>query len=81
MQVSIERHLAASQVHYDSGIRLYKLAQRAHTLWLSQAQTEKRKLPNLLQSNSTSDGEKLVTTYRKPFCWLAEGRVCSVWRG
>ncbi|MCE5239800.1 recombinase family protein [bacterium] len=81
MQAAIERHLTASQVYYEAGIRVLKLAQNAYTLWLTQPQTEKRKLLNLLQSNLTFDGTNLTATYRKPFCWLAEGPVRSVWRG
>ena len=63
-----------------------RLAQNAHTLWLTQAQTEKRRLLNLLQSNCTFDGTNLTATYKKPFCSAiedrrAEGPVSSVWRG
>lgn len=56
-------------------------AQRPYELWLVQPQSERRKLLNLLLLNCTFDGETLRATYKKPFCWLAEGSLCSVWRG
>ncbi len=77
----VEEHQTANHAYFDEGERLLRLAQRAHDLWLAQPQTEKRKLLDLLLSNSTWDGENLDATYKKPFCWLAEGSLCTVWRG
>ena len=68
MQATIERHLQASNVYYDAGVKLLRLAQNAYTLWLTQPHTEKRKLLNLLESNCTFDGVSLTASYRKPFC-------------
>ncbi|MBU0611781.1 MAG: recombinase family protein, partial [Armatimonadetes bacterium] len=60
MQAAIERHLEASQVYYEAGVKLLRLAQNAYTLWLTQPQTEKRQLLNLLQSNLSFDGVSLT---------------------
>ena len=79
MQVAVERHLQASQVYFEAGGEVLRLAQRAHELWLMQPQTEKRKLLNVLLSNCTFDGSTVVPEYRKPFCWLAEGLERSSW--
>ena len=68
MQAAIERHLQASQVYYEAGVKLLRLAQNAYTLWLTRPQTEKRKLLNLPQSNCTFDGVSLTPCYEKPFC-------------
>lgn len=76
---SIEKHQGANQGYFEEGGRILDLASRAYDLWLQQPAEEKRKLLNLLLSNCTFDGETLRATYRKPFCWLAEGLRCSVW--
>ena len=81
LKQSIEKHENANHCYYDAGVKILRLAQRAYTLWLSQPQTEKRKLLDLLLSNCTFDGTSLTATYRKPFCWLAEGLDRVVWRG
>jgi site-specific DNA recombinase len=81
LQASIERHQKAGQLYLDSGVTLLRLAERAYSLWVSQPQNEKRKLLDILLLNCTFDGERLWGTYAKPFCWLAEGSVRSVWRG
>ena len=81
LQARIERHLAANQFYFEAGVKVLKLAQKAYTLWLAQPRTEKRKLLSLLQSSCTFDGTSLTASYRKPFCWLAEGSVRNVWRG
>ncbi len=81
LRASIDRHEQANEVYFGSGLSLLRLAERAHDLWLSQPQTERRKLLDLLLLNCTFDGERLRGTYRKPFCWLAEGQLSSIWRG
>ena len=77
----IERHDHANDCYLDSGVRLLRLAERAPDLWNEQPQEERRKLLDLLLLNCTFDGESLRATYRKPFCWLAEGSLRSIWRG
>ena len=81
LQRSIEGHQNANQLYLDAGVKILRLSQQAYSLWLSQPQMEKRKLLNLLLLNCTFDGENLYATYRKPFCWLAEGSLRPIWRG
>ena len=81
LQAAIERHQKAGEHYLDSGVKILRLAERAYSLWLLQPQDEKRKLLDILLLNCTFDGERLWGTYAKPFCWLAEGPVRSVWRG
>lgn len=79
VRAAVERHEQANQGYFDEGDRILDLASRAYDLWLQQPPEEKRKLLNLLLSNCTFDGENLSPTYKKPFCWLAEGLACSDW--
>jgi len=80
LQASIERHQRAAELYLDAGVQVLSLAQRAYPLWLQQPQAERRKLLDILLLNCTFDGETLRATYRKPFCWLAEGSLRRVWR-
>lgn len=68
---ALEDHERANQVYLDEGIKIIELAQRAYSLWLSRDSYEKRKILDALLSNCTFDGVRLMPTYRKPFCWLA----------
>jgi hypothetical protein len=77
---ALERHQRANHVYFEEGERLLRLAQKAYKLWLSQGRKERRELLTALGSNYTSDGENLAVSMRKPFCWLAEGPVRTVWR-
>ena len=56
----------------DSGKRLLELAQKAASLYSAQVPTEKRKLLNLVHSNSSWAGGKLMPNYRKPFDMIVE---------
>ena len=67
--------------YFDQGAKIIELAQNAYSLWLRQNPHEKAKLLRILLSNCTFDGVSLHPTYRKPFCWLAEGLDCSNWQG
>ena len=59
------------EVRIDDGKRLLELAQKAASLCSAQIPSEKRKLLNLVHSNSTwADGE-LTANYRKPFDMIA----------
>ena len=77
---ALEQHQKANTFYFDAGVRVLRLAEKAYELWLAQPQTEKRRLLDTLLLNCTFDGENLDATYRKPFCWLAEGPVRSIWR-
>jgi site-specific DNA recombinase len=76
---SIGEHERANCDYIDAGVRIIELAQRAHSLWVRQEPDERRKLLKILLSNCTFDGVTLYPTYRKPFCWLAEGPECTDW--
>lgn len=79
LRVAMERHENANRIYFEEGFRILDLAGRAYDLWLAQGAFEKRKLLDVVLSNCTFDGETLTATYRKPFCWLAEGLRCSDW--
>lgn len=79
LRAAIERHDRASLAYFDQGFIILGPATRAHELWQQQEAQERRKLLEILLSNCSFDGEKLRATYRKPFCWLVEGRLCSDW--
>ena len=61
--------------------RILELSQKLPTLWDRQNSFEKRKLVDLLYSNSTLDGATLSATYKKPFSFIAEGYQTQKWRG
>jgi hypothetical protein len=56
----------------DSAERLLELAQKASSLYLRQVSDEKRKLLNLVYSNSTFGSGELMPNFRQPFDLLAE---------
>ena len=51
----------------DNGKRVLELAEKAASLYSAQIPAEKRRLLNLVHSNSFWVGGKLVPNYRKPF--------------
>jgi len=77
--VALEDHERANACYFDECFRILGLASRAYDLWLTQEQGERGKLLNLLLPNCSFHGESLRATYRKPFCWIAEGHQCSDW--
>ena len=81
LQRGVEAHQMADGLYLDAGVKILRLSQQMYSLWLSQPQNEKRRLLDILLLNCTFDGENLGPIYEKPFCWLAEGLVRSVWRG
>ena len=48
LQVVIGRHHDASDMYYDAGVRVLRLAQRVYPPWLAQPQSERRKLLDVL---------------------------------
>jgi site-specific DNA recombinase len=76
---AIERHEHASHCYFEEGSRILELSSKAYSLWIRQDPFEKRKLLDILLSNCTFDGKKVLPEYRKPFCWIAEGARCSDW--
>ena len=81
VRTTMEKCENANRVYFDEACRLLDLAGKAYDLWLTRNAGEKRQLLNLLLSNCTFDGESLTASYGKPFCWLAEGSLSTVWRG
>jgi hypothetical protein len=79
IRASIEKHENANRYYFDEGCQILDLAGRAYDLWLKQDSFGKRELLNIVLSNCSFDGVSLTATYAKPFCWLAEGLVCSDW--
>jgi len=67
LQAEVEQHRRADHAHVDDGVRLLELAQRAEELFLSQEPQEKRRLLNLVVSNSTWQEGELTVELRKPF--------------
>ncbi len=61
--------------------RILELSQKLPALWDSKNSFEKRRLVDLLYSNSTLDGANLYATYNKPFSFIAEGTQTQKWRG
>lgn len=63
----IEAHRAASPENLEDGIKLLELMQVAETLYKNQTMDEKRKLIQIIYSNSILDKRKLQLNYKKPF--------------
>ena len=79
VRAAVEKHEGANQFYFEEGSRVLRLASKAYDLWLDRDPFDKRELLNLLLSNCTFDGEILSPTYKKPFCWIAEGLTRSDW--
>lgn len=63
--------------------RIFELANRAYSLYVSQDSTEKAKLLRMLFSNRSVDAVSATPVYRKPFdiiCKRIEKREWSEWR-
>ncbi len=67
----IGKHQASNHSYLDAGIKLLELAQNADRLYSTQDQHEKRRILNLVLSNSSWSDGALVANYRKPFDLLA----------
>jgi hypothetical protein len=68
----IEGLAEGKEVCIDNGKRLLELAQKAASLYSAQIPSEKRKLLNLVYSNSIWAGGELASNYRKPFDLIAD---------
>lgn len=71
LKFNIEQLAGEMEVSIDNGKRVLELAQKAATLYSAQIPAEKRKLLNMVHSNSTWAGGKLSLNYRKPFDMIA----------
>ena len=68
----IAAHKAAENKYYEQGCVTLELAQRADSLWDSLSAPRKRRLLQILLSNSSLRGGRVEATYRQPFDLLAE---------
>ena len=77
----MKRHQHADHSYVEQGERILELAQQAHSLYVRQEPSEKRRLLNCVLSNCTVEGLTLYPTYKKPFDLIAEGMKCHEKRG
>jgi site-specific DNA recombinase len=66
------QHQGANESYIEDGVRLLELAKRAGELFEKQSAGEKRKMLELLLSNSSWKDGELEVTYRQPFDILAK---------
>lgn len=66
IQARISEHQGANQSYLEDGIRLLDLSRCAHELFVKQPPSEKRKMLDLLLSNSSWKDGELSVTYREP---------------
>lgn len=62
----------ADRNYVDRGSQTLELAQRAHSLYVNQELSEKRKLLSCLLSNCSVDGVTLYPIYKEPFNLIVE---------
>lgn len=67
----IDRHRSANHSYLDDGIKILELSQRAVELYNAQEVSEKRRIVDLVFSNSTWSEGKLHPKFREPFDMLA----------
>jgi hypothetical protein len=68
----LTRKLLTDTSYLQNADIVMELAEKAYDLFLRQDSRERRKLVNLIYSNSTFDGKSLQFTPRKPFDTLLE---------
>jgi hypothetical protein len=61
--------------------RIFELANKAHSLYVSQNPVEKAKLLRMLFSNCSVDAVSVTPTYRKPFDMIAKRARLEEWSG
>ena len=69
---TVTEHEGANQSYLEDGVRLLDLSRRAHELFAKQPAGEKRKMLDLLLSNSSWKDGELTVTYREPFDIIAQ---------
>ncbi len=69
----MEEHRQAGGNYLESANRILELAQKAYSLYVEQDSFEKRKLLDLLLSNSILRDGEIISELRKPFNILADG--------
>jgi hypothetical protein len=71
IRCNLEKLQAPDEGRIDSKVRVLELAQSAASLYSAQVPEEKRKLLNLVCSNSTWASGELMANYNKPFDIIA----------
>ena len=61
--------------------RIFELANKAYSLYVSQDSTEKAKLLRMLFSNCSVDAVSVTPTYRKPFDMIFKRAQSEEWSG
>ena len=74
----LEDHQSASQSYMDEGISLMELATRAADLFEEQSTSEKRRLLELVLSNSIWARGELTPVFRQPIDMLADMATVGV---
>ncbi|NQU82586.1 MAG: recombinase family protein [Parcubacteria group bacterium] len=69
---SMEKHSNTGNKHFELGINIFDLAQRAKEIFQKANLEEKRQLIGLISDNLSLDGSRLSFTYSKPFEVLFE---------
>jgi site-specific DNA recombinase len=60
-------------------VRILELANKAHSLYVTQTPQEKAKLLRMVLSNCAVDAVSVYPTYRKPFDMIFEGAKTGEW--
>ena len=81
IQEQLARHQQANQSYLEAGVRILELTKDIGAQYVKGNVSEKRQILRILLSNCTLDGATPSPTYRKPFCWIAEGPLFDEWRG
>ncbi len=71
----IEEHRNAGEDYLENGVRILELAQKAYSIYVTQDSWEKRKILDLIHSNSVLKGGKVYMELRKAFDMIADGVV------
>src|SRR5258707_15070237 len=83
-QVKMAIHGLSSAETSDRALdaqRIFELANKAYSLYVSQNSTEKAKLLKMLFSNCSVDAVSVSPTYRKPFDIIAKRAHLEEWSG
>jgi site-specific DNA recombinase len=72
-------HEKASASYFEEGVQILELAKQAYPVYVAASLEKKRKILSFLLSNCVLKDATPTPTYRKPFCWIAEGLLSSKW--
>ncbi len=78
---AIELHERANEKYIDAGCDLLQRLSHMADSWDRMNQAKRRELLEIVQSNLSFDGTKVVATYTKPFYWMVKSDGRSDWLG